>query len=119
MRSDTHPALLLLSSCPAHCLCLECQGSSLKCRQMSETMGLTRPCHLMLLAVSASAQACPALRMNPGAMLQVIGHDDFGRPIFYSNFALATSKVVEENRRHMIATFEQVRILLAQAVQVQ
>ena len=52
-------------------------------------------------------------------MLQVIGHDDFGRPIFYSNFALATSKVVEENRRHMIATFEQVRILVAQAVQVQ
>ena len=37
-----------------------------------------------------------------------VGFDRLGRPVLYSCLQLAANRSVEDNRRHMIATFEQV-----------
>ena len=38
-----------------------------------------------------------------------VGHDELGRPIIYSCLRNASNRSTEDNRRHMLATFEQVR----------
>lgn len=42
--------------------------------------------------------------------MHVCGFDMEGRPILYSVFNLAENRGIEENRRHMLSTFEQVSI---------
>lgn len=48
------------------------------------------------------------LKQDGAHYLQVVGHDRWRRPILYSCLALPMNRQVEDNRRHMIATFEQV-----------
>lgn len=51
---------------------------------------------------------CSACRANHKShYMQVVGHDIAGRPLIYSCLALATNRDVEDNRKHMISTFEQ------------
>lgn len=38
-----------------------------------------------------------------------MGHDELGRPVIYSCLRNATNRSTEDNRLHMLATFEQVR----------
>lgn len=40
-----------------------------------------------------------------------VGFDRWGRPVIYSCLALAGNRSVEDNRLHMVATFEQVRLM--------
>ena len=42
-----------------------------------------------------------------------VGYDLHDRPVLYSCFKLASNRVVEDNRQHMISTFEQARPGLA------
>lgn len=60
--------------------------------------------------------ACTACRADHKShYMQVVGHDRTQRPLIYSCLALATNRDVEDNRRHMIATFEQaIRLMPAQ-----
>ena len=37
-----------------------------------------------------------------------MGHDDLGRPVIYSCLRNASNRSTEDNRLHMLATFEQV-----------
>ena len=37
-----------------------------------------------------------------------VGHDDLGRPVIYSCLRNASNRSTEDNRLHMLATFEQV-----------
>lgn len=41
-----------------------------------------------------------------------VGFDRLGRPVIYSCLALAANRSVEDNRLHMIATFEQVGLFV-------
>ena len=41
--------------------------------------------------------------------MHVIGYDNLDRPIIYSCLALASNRDYEDNRAHMIQTFETVR----------
>lgn len=51
---------------------------------------------------------CTACLNKDGAhYMQVVGHDSLKRPILYSCLSQPTNRSVEDNRRHMIATFEQ------------
>ncbi|KAI7844799.1 hypothetical protein COHA_001679 [Chlorella ohadii] len=51
---------------------------------------------------------CTACRANHKShYMQVVGHDLTGRPLIYSCIGLATNRDVEDNRKHMISTFEQ------------
>ena len=53
---------------------------------------------------------CRACSAQPNShYLQVVGHDTLQRPVLYSIFSMAKNKSVEDNRQHMISTFEQVR----------
>eukprot|EP00955_Chlamydomonas_euryale_P066326 359517-Chlamydomonas_euryale.AAC.15 len=50
---------------------------------------------------------CAACAKNSRShYMHVVGHDLLGRPIIYSCLALAENKVYEDNRDHMIQTFE-------------
>jgi len=50
---------------------------------------------------------CKACAKNSRShYMHVVGHDLLGRPIIYSCVALAENKVYEDNRDHMIQTFE-------------
>lgn len=52
---------------------------------------------------------CSACLANPRAhYMHPVGFDRLGRPVLYSCLQLAANRSVEDNRRHMIATFEQV-----------
>ena len=42
-----------------------------------------------------------------------VGFDRLGRPVIYSCLALAGNRSVEDNRLHMVATFEKVSLHLA------
>ena len=51
--------------------------------------------------------SCGACRVNASShYMQVVCFDQSGRPTIYSCFELATNRDVEENRIHMISTFE-------------
>lgn len=39
-----------------------------------------------------------------------VGHDDLGRPVIYSCLRNASNRSTEDNRLHMLATFEQVSL---------
>ncbi|PSC70915.1 Random slug 5 [Micractinium conductrix] len=59
---------------------------------------------------------CTACRADHKShYMQVVGHDRIGRPLIYSCLALATNRDVEDNRKHMISTFEQAIRLMPQA----
>ena len=52
---------------------------------------------------------CSACTRDPRShYMHPIGFDRWGRPVIYSCLALAANRSVEDNRRHMVATFEQV-----------
>ena len=52
---------------------------------------------------------CTACLADPRAhYMHPVGFDRLGRPVLYSCLQLAANRSVEDNRRHMIATFEQV-----------
>lgn len=52
---------------------------------------------------------CAACLSNPRShYMHPVGFDRLGRPVLYSCLQLAANRSVEDNRRHMIATFEQV-----------
>lgn len=44
----------------------------------------------------------------PASLQHVVGHDLADRPVIYSCLELATNRNIEDNRKHMISTFEQV-----------
>lgn len=51
---------------------------------------------------------CTACLADPRAhYMHPVGFDRLGRPVLYSCLQLAANRSVEDNRRHMIATFEQ------------
>ncbi len=55
---------------------------------------------------------CTACQKLPKShYMQVIGHDKTNRPVIYSCLDLAANRDVEDNRQHMISTFEQARFL--------
>jgi hypothetical protein len=39
-----------------------------------------------------------------------VGHDNLGRPVIYSCLRNASNRSTEDNRLHMLATFEQVSL---------
>jgi hypothetical protein len=57
---------------------------------------------------------CLACAADPHAhYMHPVGFDRLGRPVLYSCLQLAANRSVEDNRLHMIATFEQVHLLPA------
>lgn len=59
--------------------------------------------------------ACTA-KVNSHYM-HVVGHDREGRPVIYSCFNMAANRSVEENREHMIQTFEEAVALMPPGVE--
>ena len=96
--------------------------------QIQESLYITsdqRPCLTAALAAQAVKRlqetldwrrdtnvesiTCSACLANPRAhYMHPVGFDRLGRPVLYSCLQLAANRSVEDNRRHMIATFEQV-----------
>ena len=57
---------------------------------------------------------CHACSVNPRShYMHPVGYDLHDRPVLYSCFKLASNRIVEDNRQHMISTFEQARPGLA------
>ena len=55
---------------------------------------------------------CPACARDARAhYLHPVGYDRRRRPVLYSCLALARDRGIEDNKRHMVATFEQARTL--------
>ena len=53
--------------------------------------------------------SCSACITDPRShYMHPVGFDRYGRPVLYSCLQLAANRSVEDNRRHMVATFEQV-----------
>ena len=53
--------------------------------------------------------SCSACTTDPRShYMHPVGFDRYGRPVLYSCLQLAANRSVEDNRRHMVATFEQV-----------
>lgn len=61
---------------------------------------------------------CTACAANPKShYMHVIGHDMAARPVIYSCLELATNRDVQDNRRHMLSTFEQAIRLMPPGVE--
>lgn len=61
---------------------------------------------------------CTACQANAKAhYMHVVGHDIQERPVIYSCLELATNRNIEDNRRHMISTFEQAIRLMPEGVE--
>ena len=59
-------------------------------------------------ANSVERMACAACAARPGShYMHPVGFDPAGRPLLYSCLQLASCRSVEDNRQHVIATFEQ------------
>lgn len=43
--------------------------------------------------------------------MHLVGYDLLSRPVMYSCLEMVTNRGIEDNRRHMISTFEQVQSL--------
>eukprot|EP00890_Picochlorum_soloecismus_P006490 jgi/Picsp_1/6842/NSC_04179-R1_protein len=63
---------------------------------------------------SLMCPACP--RVKSSHYMQCVCFDRFDRPTIYSCLELATNKDIEDNRRHMVATFETAVLLMGQNV---
>lgn len=60
--------------------------------------------------IDVESITCSACLADPRAhYMHPVGFDRLGRPVLYSCLQLAANRSVEDNRKHMIATFEQVR----------
>lgn len=63
-------------------------------------------------AEQADSMMCSTcLKQDGSHYMHVVGHDWLRRPVLYSCLAMPKCRSIEENRRHMIATFEQVRCM--------
>ena len=62
------------------------------------------------VANGVESAACPACAARPGShYMHPVGFDARGRPVLYSCLQLASCRSVDDNKAHVIATFEQVR----------
>jgi hypothetical protein len=60
---------------------------------------------------------CTICDGNPKAhFMHVVGHDDLGRPVIYSCLRNASNRSTEDNRLHMLATFEQAIRMMPEGV---
>ena len=80
-------------------LCMHTQAV----KRLQETLTWRRKTNVESIACSACLADPRAHYMHP------VGFDRLGRPVLYSCLQLAANRSVEDNRLHMIATFEQVR----------
>jgi hypothetical protein len=61
-------------------------------------------------ANNVEGAACAACAARPGShYMHPVGFDPLGRPVLYSCLQLASCRSVDDNRQHVIATFEQAR----------
>ena len=72
-------------------------------RRLQETLDWRRDTDVESITCSACLADPRSHYMHP------VGFDRLGRPVIYSCLQLAANRSVEDNRRHMIACFEQVR----------
>ncbi len=72
-------------------------------KRLRETLQWRAANDVERLTCSACAADARAHYMHP------VGFDRRGRPVLYSCLQLAANRSVDDNRRHMVATFEQVR----------
>ena len=71
-------------------------------RRLQETLDWRRDIDVESITCSACLADPRSHYMHP------VGFDCLGRPVIYSCLQLAANRSVEDNRRHMIACFEQV-----------
>ena len=71
-------------------------------KRLQETLDWRRDVDVESITCSACLASPRAHYMHP------VGFDRLGRPVLYSCLQLAANRSVEDNRHHMIATFEQV-----------
>ena len=79
-------------------LCMRMQAV----KRLQETLTWRREADVESIACSACLADPRAHYMHP------VGFDRLGRPVLYSCLQLAANRSAEDNRAHMIATFEQV-----------
>ena len=85
-----------------------CKVSTDMYRKLDRSLLQIAGTHLLWISHSLRIRLVLAGKLSLMACTQVVGHDRLKRPILYSCLQLPKNRTVEENRRHMIATFEQV-----------
>ena len=100
---------ILLCWCPSLCPCClrikYCQGClshAQAVKRLQETLDWRQEADVEHITCTACLADPRSHYMHP------VGFDRLGRPVLYSCLQLAANRSVEDNRRHMIATFEQV-----------